>query len=344
MGECRLMQQASKQKGFTAAALAALLAGGAPAGPPPRPALSLPIACAPGRDCAVQQYMDHDPGPGTHDFRCGSKVYDGHDGTDFRLPDLAAQRRGVAVLAAADGTVKAARDGVTDRLAANGADRAAILGRECGNGVVLSHGDGWETQYCHMAESSVAVQPGEMVKAGAKLGLVGLSGNTQFPHLHLAVRHGATKVDPFAPDARPGACSATVDGPGLWRAEAFSALRYAATAVLNIGLADSAVDGSALEAGGLALPDPASPMVAYVRAINLRAGDRMRILLVGPGGAILAENRAVMDGNKAQYLLFAGKPAPASGWPAGLYRAQSWIEHADDPPLGTSAALILPRP
>lgn len=48
--------------------------------------LGLPIDCEIGRDCVIQHYVDHDR----------------HNGTDFRLSDLAAQRRGVNVLAAAD--------------------------------------------------------------------------------------------------------------------------------------------------------------------------------------------------------------------------------------------------
>jgi D-3-phosphoglycerate dehydrogenase len=51
--------------------------------------------------------------------------------------------------------------------------RGEIAGRECGNGVVIAHEDGWETQYCHMRRGSVAVQPGERVARGQTLGLVG---------------------------------------------------------------------------------------------------------------------------------------------------------------------------
>ena len=112
--------------------------------------LAFPVACTPGEDCYLQNLFDHDPGPGAQDAACGALAYDGHDGTDIALPTLAAQQAGVEVRAAAAGTVQGARDGMED--IPQGRDNAPdVADRECGNGVLISHEDGWETQYCHMA-------------------------------------------------------------------------------------------------------------------------------------------------------------------------------------------------
>ena len=122
-----------------------------PAGAAERPALrlDLPVACDMARLCAVQNYFDHDPGPGARDYACGRLTYDGHQGTDFRVPDLPAMTRGVAVIAAAPGRVRAIRDGMADRdVREPGA--AKVEGREAGNAVVIDHGGGWETQYSHL--------------------------------------------------------------------------------------------------------------------------------------------------------------------------------------------------
>ncbi|OYO16941.1 hypothetical protein BI335_09285 [Enemella evansiae] len=52
-----------------------------------------------------------------------------------------------------------------------------------GNAVVLSHAGGISTHYAHM--SAILVQPGQQVRAGDRIGLVGSTGNSSGPHLHL---------------------------------------------------------------------------------------------------------------------------------------------------------------
>lgn len=175
--------------------------------------LQFPLDCTLGQDCHIQQFVDHDPGPGAADFTCGTLSYEGHKGTDIALPYLADMRSGAAVLAAADGVVLGTRNTMPDQYATD-ANADGIDGRECGNGVVLRHGGGWETQYCHMKRGSVRVQSGMKVRAYDVLGEVGLSGKTQFPHLHLSVRKDGAVVDPFALDSL-GTCGGP-SGQTLW--------------------------------------------------------------------------------------------------------------------------------
>lgn len=283
--------------------------------------LQWPVDCAPGKTCFVQNYFDRDPGPGRRDFACGSMTYDGHDGTDIRLPTLKQMRAGVEVRAAAAGTVRNVRDGVTDVSVAV-AGKAAVNGKECGNGVLIEHAGGWQTQYCHMRRGSIAVRPGQAVKAGERLGLVGLSGDTEFPHLHLSVRLRGEEVDPFAYGAAPGVCRS---GAWLWAPGVGSALAYASPAVLSAGFADGPVTGDAIDAGdaGRALSQGSSAVVAYVRAIGLEAGDVQELRLTGPGGRTLAERLLPpLDRAKATYFLFIGSKASAGAWPPGAYTAE----------------------
>ena len=74
--------------------------------------LSLPLACEPHKTCFIQSYVDLDPGPGARDYACGGATYEKHNGIDFRLLSADAAKKGFAVLASADGKVKATRDGV----------------------------------------------------------------------------------------------------------------------------------------------------------------------------------------------------------------------------------------
>jgi hypothetical protein len=290
------------------------------------PELGLPIACVVGQDCWVQQYADHDPSADVRDYACGKQTYDGHDGTDIRVRDT---QTTADVIAAAAGTVKAIRDGVADRLIRSEADRAAVADRECGNGVLIEHADGWETQYCHMRMGSIVVQPGDRVAQGQKLGLVGYSGMVQFPHVHLAVRQGGRNIDPFRNAQEDGQCGKTLDP--LWTKDALDSLAYKRGDILDLGLAPGAIKMEDLE-NGLITPVPADDwpaMVAYVWAINLEQNDIVSIRLEGPDG-ISADNSVTLDRAKAQYMLFAGRKKPSGGWPKGLYRSRVEISNAGE--------------
>lgn len=297
-----------------------VLTGLAGAAPTPPPRLALPIACAPGRTCEIQNYVDRDPGPGAKDYRCGSRTYDAHSGLDIRLSDLRAQRAGVDVLAAADGKVLRVRDGVAD-VSVRVTGQAAVKGQECGNGLVIEHAGGLSTQYCHMAKGSLKVRPGDLVKAGTPLGRVGLSGNTEYPHLHMTVLRDGVAIDPFAPDpGRAGQCGA---GGDLWTPDARAALAYKARVVLNAGFTTGAITMDQVEDGGLARPSRDAPLVAYVRALGLRAGDVQSLTLLDPAGKVLAASKPEpLPRDQAQRLLYVGKPRPAEGWTPGRYRAR----------------------
>ena len=148
-------------------------------------------------DCWIAKYFDADPSEGAHDYTGGYRTNNNHTGTDFAVRDLAAMNAGVAVLAAADGTVRAVRSGMED-VNVKSLDRDAVEGLECGNGVVVNHGPGWATQYCHLRMGSLRVRKGQQVKAGDVIGLIGQSGFAEFPHVHFSVLRDGKHIDPFA--------------------------------------------------------------------------------------------------------------------------------------------------
>ncbi len=305
-----------KAAGLPVAALAVALIS-ATAHAADAPTLDLPLACTLGRDCYVQQYVDRKPGPGAADWHCGLLAYDGHKGTDFALRDLRAMRRGFAVLAAAAGRVLRVRDGMADAGLARGA--GAVAGRECGNGVVLDHGGGWQSQYCHLRRGSVAVQPGQRVAAGARLGLVGLSGETAFPHVHFELRHQGETIDPF--DGAPMAAPCGASRRALWR----QPFAYHPGGVISAGFAGRAPTLAGARAGAyddVALAADAKVLVAWVRFYGVRRGDRIAIRVTGPDGRRLVEQTGEpIPRPQAERFRFAGARRHAAAWPAGTYRA-----------------------
>lgn len=281
--------------------------------------LNLPVGCEIGRTCFIQNYVDADPSPAAKDYKCGTLTYDGHNGTDFRV---SSRQSTIKVVAAADGRILRIRDGMPDG-SFRQSGRDVVRDVECGNGVIIAHADQWETQYCHLAKGSVRVKPGDLVRAGDELGQIGLSGLTEFPHLHLAVRHLGKIVDPFAYNAAPG-CGA---GKSLWAQELHSQLTYRERSILNAGFAGGPVTMDVVETIGdeqLTADTPA--LVAFIRAIGLRAGDAQRLTLKNPLGQTIAENRITLDKDKAQSLLFTGKRKPERGWDTGSYVATFVVE------------------
>jgi murein DD-endopeptidase MepM/ murein hydrolase activator NlpD len=323
-----------------ALALAPLLARAAAQGPK----LAFPLACQIGRSCEVQHYVDRYPGPGVLDYHCGHRTYDKHNGVDIRLLDMAELNRGVAVLAAAPGRVARLRDGMAD-VSIRTPGAASVAGHECGNGVVIDHGDGWETQYCHLANGSVAVKVGQEVKAGTPIARVGLSGDTEFPHLHITVRHNGQIVDPFAPDgSAPATCQVDASlQASMWTPEAARALAYKSGVILNGGFAGGPVTNEAIEAGAIAAPTSASPaLVAYMRVIEPQKGDELEITLRGPDGTVLASRRMPpLDRDQAQDFVFVGRKRPPAGWPPGRYQADLKVWRDGKPALQKAITVTL---
>jgi Peptidase family M23 len=294
--------------------------------------LAAPIACSPADGCSIQNHVDVKPGPGVQDFSCGVLAYDGHRGTDFQVPDLKRMRAGVPVLAAAAGVVREVRDGMPDT-GKRAYDASGDKARALGNAVAVDHGSGWSTFYGHLRQGSLRVRMGERVTTGQALGEIGLSGSTEFPHLHFELRRGGAVVDPFTGGAGGAACG---DASGsLWDAAARAAWPYAPTGVLCAGWAAAAPDRDALlddceRPHGLNRSSPA--IIAWIEVYGLRQGDRIRITISAPDGSMVAQSTGVIERDAARRFRYAGKKRTTGAWPQGVYRARHEVlRGAQDP-------------
>ncbi len=281
------------------------------------PLLGQPIDCTLGNDCYIQNYHDADGGPGAADFTCGSLSYDGHGGTDFALPNHRAALAGVHVLAAAPGRVRAVRDGVADHFL--GAQPDFPDGQDCGNGVVIDHGGGWETQYCHLKQGSVTVQTGQRVAMGAPLGLIGMSGRTQFPHLHLTVRDSGQKVDPFNTD-QITTCGETGDDH-LWQ----TSPNYVPGGLIQTGFAPMIPTYDTIKWGDAhseTLNADAPALVFWAHLFGVRAGDELRLSITGPAG-LFHQDTIQFEAPKAQLFRALGRKLHAENRVPGPYSAHA---------------------
>ncbi|MEM6665429.1 MAG: M23 family metallopeptidase [Pseudomonadota bacterium] len=286
--------------------------------------LDLPVDCQVGLTCFVQQYVDSDPGPERTDHACFSATYDGHTGTDFRVLSIAEMNDGVPVQAAARGRVKALRDGMPDRVVTE-ATMNTVEGRECGNGVILEHGNGWETIYCHLRLGTVAVAEGDIVDAGTRLGDIGMSGLAEFPHVEFGVRKDGNTIDPYTGRSADGVCGADAPRAPLWTAGAARVLPAPASRVLELTFAVGPVGPQDMVVRNAPWPQPQADwpaLVAFAHAANLRAGDEQELILVSPDGQVTPNTSDPLSRDQAVFVTYAGRRAPEGGWPAGTYQTR----------------------
>lgn len=96
------------------------------------------------------------------------------------------QHNGLDMIAPSGEPVYAAADGVVSNV---------IRSRKgLGNVVEIDHGNGYVTRYAHLAD--VEVRKGRKLEKGARIGYVGVSGNSFAPHLHYEVIKDTLVMDP----------------------------------------------------------------------------------------------------------------------------------------------------
>lgn len=287
--------------------------------------LSIPVKCSVGADCFVQNYPDMQPGSEAKDYRCGVMSFDNNRATEFRLKNYLQMELGVGALAAADGKVIGVRDGMED-INVRDINPESVSGQECGNGVVIDHGDGWETQYCHLHKGMIYVKKGQEVKAGDLLGRIGMSGETYYPHLALLVRKDGFYIDPFTGRKVSTACMTEPPTESLWNADAQKTLQPVETALLGMGFTDAKPDGEMARWGKysektLSIDTPV--LTLWTDIMGIKTGDILMLEIFDPGQHRILQHQKNFTENKAQQFYFAGQRVQdESSWEPGIYQGR----------------------
>jgi murein DD-endopeptidase MepM/ murein hydrolase activator NlpD len=164
------------------------------------------------------------------------------------------------------------------------------------------------------------VQEGDPVAAGQALALVGLSGETTFPHLHFDLRKGERAVDPFVGEGGAQGC-----GPGerpLWQEDVLAAFAYQPVVLVNAGIAPAPPEAEDARRGyhdRATLATTSRVLELWVDGYWVEAGDRVRFIITGPDGAPVLAHTVELDRGFAHWFQFAGARRPGDAWPAGTY-------------------------
>tara|TARA_B100001094_G_scaffold254133_1_gene252777 strand:- start:99 stop:1118 length:1020 start_codon:yes stop_codon:yes gene_type:complete len=286
--------------------------------------MEMPLRCTQNSDCWIVNYVDMDPTKGISDYNCGTATYDQHKGTDIAIMNADVMRQGVEVLASASGIVTGTRNNMRDVDVNMGGGAASVEGKECGNGVLIDHGGGWTTQYCHMMQESVMVKKGDVVEAGQTIGLIGLSGKTEFPHLHIQVKYNEKVVDPFTGLLRKKKCG--VGEAPIWKTSALLSMLYEPSALYSAGFSSTTPNKRIAREGlyGGEVLFKKSPVIAlWVDMFWVNPGDKLLFMITDPEGKTLMAHNTTIKKRMPRRFAFAGinrrKEEP---WAKGSYTGE----------------------
>jgi hypothetical protein len=150
---------------------------------------------------SISGQVDQDPAYPNQllDYNCGTRTYDtpsgyNHAGTDYFLWPFEWNKMDsmdVEIISCAPGTIIYKSD--------NNFDRSCGFNSNNWNAVYIQHSDGSVAWYGHMKSGSLTTKNvSQTVAAGEYLGVVGSSGNSTGPHLHLEIYDsGNNLIDPY---------------------------------------------------------------------------------------------------------------------------------------------------
>lgn len=292
-----------------------------------KPSFGLPIDCKVGEDCWIVNYVDVNPDEGmVQDFKCGSKTYDGHKGTDFAVRSMAEVREGVDVLAAMDGTVLRIRDGEDDNAKTpEMLDNIRAARKECGNAVLMDHGRGLHSMFCHLKNGSVRVKPGDEIEKGDVIGQVGQSGLSEFPHVHFGIVWEEAVMDPFTGENNQKGCG--MMRSSLWDSELN--LLYQPLNVFDLGFTDGVPDFKAIQNGQdvpVNLPQNSEAFVFWFGYFGARHGDKITLKITDPDGRLFATREIIQDETRIRQYYYTGRRTENTPLKPGLYSGLIRIE------------------
>lgn len=303
------------------------------------PELIFPASCALGESCTIAHYVDVDPSEKAQDFTCGGNTYNGNTGTTIALFNRPDMKAGVNVLAAADGTVSRVRDGESDSVkTSEQLDEIRSVSRECGNGIMITHGPGLSTFYCHLRLGSVNVKNGDKIKQGDIIAQIGQSGIAEYPSLQFSVIWESGYVDPFSNKTSKSGCVG--ENKNLWNEN----IHYKEFSIIRGGFYGGVPDFKNIldVKKSEKLSTTSKALIYWTGYHHAKAGDEIMIEIIDPNGQVFRKKTIVQKETRIKpSYIYTGRQVGSYGLKPGKYTATVTFKRKSKPSITFSDTVII---
>jgi len=279
-----------------------------------------PLTCNPGVNCFILSYPDMDSAPDSaKDYTCGPSANDGDGSLRIGVASVETLRSGINVLATRDGKVLEIANDVPDLVIASKKDlkRGASL---CGNAVILDHGLGMQSAYCHLRQGSITVQPGQRVKAGEKIGQVGQSGYATWPQLGFSIQSSGLFVDPVSSMSPIEGCGFK-PRPIVPLPPAFTEYQPAAIVAMGFSTDNMAMNDIVLgrTTTMITMDRMEMKMNLWGMVLGVHKGDEIEVRIRDPRGRSFEYRKILADKDLPRMPVNTSRARGYSGWRQGIY-------------------------
>src|SRR5574344_286291 len=280
--------------------------------------MQFPLNCTINKNCWIMNYVDNDKTAEAHDYKGGNLTVEGHKGIDIAIKDIHRMNQGVNVLAVASGFVVSAKDGFPDKNALlQTTSQQKTLG--CGNRVSIKHIGNWTTNYCHMKQGSIKVKTGDFVSGGQVIGQVGLSGMTDFPHLHINVQKNNQFYDPFT--GFPRFYKGNTKTP-LWTSLVLKQLVYSPHVIYNAGVSNEVPSLANIRIGKYMtkqINSKSNVLVFWIDAFHVQCGDCFTVVVKNLDGTNFLAKNIIVSKDNINKVVYIGKKKNGATFNRGTY-------------------------
>ena len=267
--------------------------------------LLFPVSCRIMENCWITNHVDLNKNINqVEDYMCGKKVSDNNQSTHISLASKSSYHENIPVLATAEGIVRVAE----------------LDSGFCGGRVLIEHKDGWQSSYCHLNPELITVIKGQKVKAGDVLGLIGVSGQSQWPHLSFAVLRNGMVFDPFSGRTPLEGCLKA--STPLW--EGGMNPLYEPAHVTNIGFTVGHVTNQEITSGAIAAAKEIAtntPQISlWAMLMNISSNDDISLKIEEPSGRILNQLDIKIKNDADFHPIYFVTRRQNFLWDEGLYK------------------------